>query len=85
MKYSIIFFFLLLGYSASFGQAATYSDPAQAYIRILLEKSGEGGYKQIGNFKVLGTSYLYGGNQFGDVFFKNGSAPEITAKSNPNK
>jgi len=49
-------------------QALSYVDPAIAYQRILLEKSGEGSYKQIGNFKVIGTPYLYGNTFKGNVY-----------------
>lgn len=49
-------------------QILSYSDPAISYQRILLERSGEGSYQQIGNFKVKGTSYLFGTNHKGDVY-----------------
>ncbi|HAN65555.1 MAG TPA: hypothetical protein DCQ34_04440 [Chitinophagaceae bacterium] len=49
-------------------QALSYVDPAISYQRILLEKSGEGSYKQIGNFKVIGTPYLYGNSFKGNVY-----------------
>ncbi len=72
MKYLISFICsALLTSTIVFGQAASYFDPAQAYLRLLLEKGHEGSQQQIGNFKVVGTSNLYGGNHVGNVYFKN--------------
>ena len=55
----------------SFGQAASYTDPAIAYQRVMIEKGQEGTYQQIGNFKVTGTSYLFGEKLNGGVFTPN--------------
>lgn len=59
-------------------QQLSYSDPAVMYQRILLEKSGEGSYQKIGNFKVIGTSFLYGGNQRGNVYTPSEKAEDAT-------
>ncbi len=61
----------------SHAQAASYTDPAQAYKRILSEKGSEGSFQRIGNFKVVGTSFLYGGNLLSNVYFKNGSVKNV--------
>lgn len=63
----IICFFLN---SHLFAQASSYVDPAAAYLKVMLEKGSEGTYQQIGNFKVIGTSYLYGEKLAGSVFTK---------------
>lgn len=57
-------------------QAISYSDPAQAYNRMLIEKN-TGAYEQISNYKVIGTSYLYGEKQIGSVYAKDGSASKV--------
>jgi hypothetical protein len=59
---------LLFFCNASFGQAASYTDPAIAYQRVMIEKGQEGTYQQIGNFKVTGTSYLFGERLKGGVY-----------------
>ena len=76
---SLLVFILLISFGPSLciAQASSYSDPAQAYLRILIEKEGEGSYQKIGNFRVRGSSLLYGGNQNGDAYFKNGSAKNV--------
>jgi hypothetical protein len=63
-----LFFFLFLCPGTAFSQISSYSDPASAYMRILLEKSGEGSYQRIGTFKVIGTPYLYGPKLNGNVY-----------------
>jgi hypothetical protein len=79
MKKSLILFStLLLSISGLHAQQGSYSDPAQAYLRLLLEKgTGETDAQYVGNFKVRGTSYLYGGNLWGNAYFGNGSAKNI--------
>jgi hypothetical protein len=63
-------------------QQLSYSDPATAYMRLLLEKSGEGSYQQIGNFKVVGTSYLYGPKLAGDIYTPKEKATNIQLSYN---
>ena len=53
-------------------QARTYSDAAQMYNRMLLENGNN--VMQIGNFKVKGTPFLYGGRKQGQIFM-NGKNP----------
>ena len=61
---------LLLINSIVFSQAASYTDPGAAYLKMFLEKGSEGTYQQIGNFKVIGTSYLFGEKLKGGIFTK---------------
>ena len=77
---SLICFFTipLLGNS----QAMSYSDPAAAYLRVVLEKGEGGTYQNIGNFKVTGTSYLYGEKLNGSVFAGNESGSNLTLSYN---
>ena len=67
-----ILFSLLLTFilSDSFSQAASYTDPAAAYMRVMFEKGSEGSYQQISNFKVIGTSFLYGEKLPGSIYTK---------------
>jgi hypothetical protein len=51
-------------------------------MRLLLEKSGEGTYQQIGNFKVVGTSYLYGPKLAGDIYTTKERATNIQLSYN---
>lgn len=58
---------LALVATAGYAQQGSYFDPAQAYNRLLIEKNG-GTYTQVGNFKVTGTSYLFGSKNNGDIY-----------------
>lgn len=53
-------------------QQLSYTDPAAAYSRILLEKSGEGSYQRISNYKVIGTAYLFGERINGNAYVSTG-------------
>jgi hypothetical protein len=64
------FFGLVLISQLAFSQALSYLDPASAFLRIFLEKGSEGTYQQIGNFKVIGTSYLFGEKLKGGIYTK---------------
>ncbi len=56
-------------------------DPAQAYNKLLIEKN-VGHYQQIGNFRVIGTSYLFGEDQIGNVYTSQGSATNVSLRYN---
>lgn len=58
---------LALSVTVGYGQQGSYFDPAQAYNRLLIEKNN-GSYTQVGNFKVTGTSYLFGSKNQGDIY-----------------
>ncbi len=83
MKYLILSLLLLITITnhingqSTLGQASNYQDPAQALQKIMMQKSERGSLQLIGNYKVLGSSYLYGGNQVGDVYFKNGNVKNV--------
>src|SRR6478735_1294897 len=47
-------------------QARSFSDPAQMYNRLVLEKTSM--ITRIGNYKVQGTPYLYGGKLSGTIY-----------------
>jgi len=81
--------------SSAFG---AWTDPALNHNKLLIQKTGEGNYKIIGTFKVMGTSYLYGENHKGDMFAPEAKAfnihlsyntynqeVEFTSTSNPEK
>lgn len=59
MKYLFRLFFVTFISTNVFSQAASYTDPAQAYLRLMLEKGGTE-VVRIGSFKVTGTPYLFG-------------------------
>jgi len=58
---------LVLASNISFGQSG-YMDNALNYSRLIKEKTAEGSYKLIGPFKVVGTSYLFGEKNKGNLF-----------------
>jgi len=60
---------LILYSLKSFSQQAAYFDPAQAYNKLVIEK-GNGSYTRVNNYKVTGTSFLYGEKNKGDIFSK---------------
>ena len=60
MKSLYLILLFSLNTALLFSQALSYTDPASGYLKLMLEKGGDGTYQQIGNFKVIGTSYLYG-------------------------
>jgi hypothetical protein len=67
MKYLFRLFFVTFISTNVFSQAASYTDPAQAYLRLMLEKGGTE-VVRIGSFKVTGTPYLFGEKNDGNVF-----------------
>lgn len=58
---------ILVSTTFSFGQSAN-SDLALNHNRLLREKTGDGVYKMIGPYKVVGTSYLFGEKNKGNLF-----------------
>jgi hypothetical protein len=57
----------LISANVSFGQVAN-SDLAINHNRLIREKTGDGVYKLIGPYKVVGTSYLFGEKNKGNLF-----------------
>ncbi len=72
----IIVFFMAFVFSDAIAQQSSYFDPAQAYNRLLIEKNN-GTYTRVGNFKVIGTSYLYGEKNKGDIYGTNETGNDI--------
>lgn len=54
-----------------------YVDPALNHNRLLREQMGEGVYKLIATYKVVGTSYLFGARHPGDLFSQEATAYNI--------
>lgn len=59
---------LINAHSSAQSTLPAYADNALKYNRLMVEKTGEGMYKLIGIFKVIGTSYLFGEKNKGDLF-----------------
>jgi hypothetical protein len=76
MKIPFVLLLIFVAHSNGFAQQASYFDPAQAYNRLLIEKNN-GVYKQISNYKVVGSSYLYGEKNGGHMFAKEEQAFNI--------
>jgi hypothetical protein len=70
---SIHLFIFFIGKS----QSLSYTDPAIAYQRVLLEKGSEGTYQQIGNFKVIGTQFLFGDKLISTAYAGNQKSSNI--------
>jgi hypothetical protein len=62
--------------STALAQQASYFDPAQAYNRLLIEKNN-GTYRQVSNYKVTGTSFLFGEKNNGNVYATNEGGENI--------
>ncbi|MEO6612157.1 MAG: hypothetical protein ABIT05_03045 [Chitinophagaceae bacterium] len=72
--------------SVSFGSGALVSrapdsrgwtDPALNHNRLIQQRTGEGVYKLIGPYKVVGTQFLYGEHHKGDLFATEAKAYNI--------
>ena len=74
--------FLLTGYwGISFCQSG-YMDNALNYSLLIREKTAEGVYQQISIYKVIGTSYLFGEKNKGDLFSSEAKAYNISLSYN---
>jgi hypothetical protein len=82
MKIKIIFSVLLfLSGQLIKAQQSSYFDAAQAYNRLLIEKNN-GTYMRINNYKVIGTPYLFGEKNNGDLYAKGENAQNIIISYN---
>ncbi len=72
--------------SVSFGSGAMVSrspdsrgwtDPALNHNRLIQQRTGDGVYKLIGQYKVVGTQFLYGEHHKGDLFATEAKAYNI--------
>jgi|CXWL01.1.fsa_nt_gi hypothetical protein len=73
---------LMLTLSALFMTAVSFAQPPSADLainhnRLIREKTGDGVYKQIGIYKVVGTPYLFGEKNKGDLFSTGAKAYNI--------
>lgn len=84
MNYFSKFFFistLVLTCDISFGQSG-YMDNALNYSRLIKEKTADGSYKLIGLYKVVGTAYLFGEKNKGNLFSSEAKAYNIQLNYN---
>lgn len=72
---------LLFSVASVFSQN-NYMDNALNYNRLIIAKTPEGVYKLIGPFKVIGTSYLFGEKNKGDLFSAEAKAWNISLSYN---
>jgi hypothetical protein len=63
--------------SFSHAQSPGYLDNALNYNRLIIQKTADGVYKQVGLFKVVGTSYLFGEKNKGNMFSSEAKAYNI--------
>lgn len=86
MKSVTIFLFFLLPFSCFISpvsaQSGALGDNALNYNRLIIEKTGDGVYKLIGTYKVVGTSYLFGERNKGDLFTTEAKAYNISLSYN---
>lgn len=67
---------ILFSASFSFGQSG-YMDNALNYNRLIKEKTADGVYKMIGPYKVVGTQFLFGEKNQGNLFSPEAKAYNI--------
>jgi len=79
MRFSVLLYFVIVLFSINNvnAQALSYTDPAAGYLKLMLEKGDEGSYQRVGNFKVIGTSYLFGEKNNGSAFAGNDKSENI--------
>lgn len=71
-KILIIYFFAFVFYGLSASaQMLSYTDPGMAYNKLMLTKDGVT-YRQISNWKVVGSPYLFADLIHGSVYTKTG-------------
>src|SRR5688572_28247967 len=58
---------ILITSSVALGQSG-YMDNALNYSRLIIAKTENGTYQLVGTYKVIGTPYLYGEKNKGDIF-----------------
>lgn len=76
------FLFILLAAANVASAQSGYMDNALNYSRLIIEKTTEGMYKLIGPYKVVGTSYLFGEKNKGDLFSADAKAWNINLSYN---
>lgn len=78
----VLFFVLSIQSLTAQTGLPAYSDNALKYNRLMIEKTGEGVYKMISVFKVIGTSYLFGERNKGNLFSPEAKAYNISLSYN---
>jgi len=79
----ILLFICCLGlYMHGNSQQLSYSDPAQAYNKLLIEKQ-QNSYQRIGVYKVRGSLYLFGGNNDGKIYPAADSGYDVAISYSP--
>ena len=82
MRYSILLFLFSFSINIINAQALSYTDPGAGYMKIMLEKGDEGSYQLVGNFKVIGTSFLFGEKNNGNAYAGNDKSENIKLSYN---
>lgn len=59
-----------------------WTDPALNHNKLLRDQTGDGTYKLIGTFKVIGSSYLFGEHNKGDLFATEAKAYNVFVSYN---
>lgn len=80
LKSSVILLFTCFSFSAISQNG--YMDNALNYSRLIKEKTADGVYKLIGPYKVVGTPYLFGEKNKGDLFSPETKAYNISLSYN---
>ncbi len=66
----------------SAGNYGAWTDPALNHNRLLMQQTGDGVYRMVGAFKVIGTPYLFGEAHKGDMFATDTKAYNIKLSYN---
>ena len=83
MKKLLLFLIVCSSEYKLYAQAASYTDPAQAYLRLALEKNDGGGETvRVGTYKVMGTPYLFGEQHKSSIYTKDGNATNVKLSYN---
>ncbi|MFM7672319.1 MAG: hypothetical protein ACKO6Q_06990 [Bacteroidota bacterium] len=82
MKRIVLVALFSLSLINTFAQAAItpttgWVDPALNHNRLIREQTGEGAYKLVGPYKVIGTSYLFGERNKGNLYSAEATAINI--------
>lgn len=83
MKQRFLIYLSLLLASAAFAQSGIITptvgwvDPVLNHNRLLREQTGEGVYKLIGPYRVIGSSYFFGERNKGNIFSSDATAINI--------
>lgn len=77
------FVLLLITLNLANAQSAAFSDPAQAFNKLMLDKNGVGGgLDRVGAYKVRGTAFYFGGDLPASIFLKDGSYVDVLVSYN---